>query len=75
MTWTYKRTENDNLSVYDHTDTYITTVTNDGNGMSVPGDVLDVMMQEAVTEYSANGFTDRVFAIMRDAMFEQIEEK
>jgi len=47
MTWTYKITDSSNLSVYDHNDTHVTVVQNNGSGIRLPDDVQNVMRQEA----------------------------
>jgi len=47
MTWTYKLTDADNCSVYDHTDTHVAVIQNDGSGIRLPDDVVDVMRDEA----------------------------
>jgi len=47
MTWTYKLTQAGNLSVYDHNGDHVTTVINDGSGITLPTDVLQVMRDEA----------------------------
>jgi len=58
MTWTYKITDAGNLSVYDHNDTHVTVVQNDGSGTRLPDDVIDVMREEAETA-RANNNTER----------------
>jgi len=58
MTWTYKITDAANLSVYDHTDTHVTVVQNDGSGIRLPDAVLDVMREEAEAA-RANNNTER----------------
>jgi len=58
MTWTYKLTDAGNCSVYDHTDTHVTVVQNDGSGIRIPDDVVDVMRQEAEAARD-NGNTER----------------
>jgi len=54
MTWTYKLTDSSNLSVYDHTGSHITVVQNDGSGIRLPDDVVDVMRDEAETARDNN---------------------
>jgi len=58
MTWTYKLTDSSNLSVYDHTGTHVTVVTNDGSGIRLPDDVVAVMREEAEAA-RANNNTER----------------
>lgn len=72
MTWTYKFTNAGNLSVYDHNSTHVTTVMNDGSGVSVPDDVLSVMG----AELDARGWDVSdpwVQATMKAALIEDIE--
>jgi len=47
MTWTYKLTDSSDLEVYDHNDTLISTVENDGSGVRIPDDVEEVMVKDA----------------------------
>jgi hypothetical protein len=49
MTWTYKLTDSENLTVYDHTGSQITVVQNDGSGIRLPGDVEEVMAEEVLS--------------------------
>jgi len=58
MSWTYRLTDNANLSVYDHTGEHITVVQNDGSGIRLPDDVVSVMRAEA-EDARANGNTER----------------
>jgi len=75
MTWTYSiPADNSEIVVYDHTGTEAATVPNDGSGITVPDDVLDVMAQEFDAALS-NDNRDRALKIARDAAFEQIEEQ
>jgi len=58
MTWTYKITDSSNLSVYDHTGAHVTVIQNDGSGIRLPDDVVDVMRSEA-EDARANNNTER----------------
>lgn len=74
MTWTYKVTEAGNLSVYDHEGNHVTTRMNDGGGISLPGDVLEIIGDEL----DARGWdvTDRyVQETMKTALVEDIESR
>lgn len=74
MTWTYKLTDAGNLSVYDHTGSHVTTVMNDGSGVSVPDDVLSVIGDEL----DARGWdvsTPYVQETMKTALVEDIAEQ
>lgn len=74
MTWTYKITDKQNLSIYDHNGDHVTTVMNDGTGVVVPEDVLEAMG----AELDARGWdlTDPyVQQTMKDALIEDISEQ
>jgi hypothetical protein len=67
--------------MWDHTqdpatDNPLVSIPNDGRGVTVPGDVLDIMFQEAVDAFEAAGGTvdSRALNILADAAFEQIKE-
>lgn len=76
MTWTYiLASDYSSLEVYDHTGALITTLTNDGSGFSPKQDALQVMENEAIAEYQANGWSPRLLKILRDAIFENIKEQ
>jgi len=47
MTWTYELTEAGDCTVHDHTGAQVTTISNDGSGIRLPGDVEQVMLQDA----------------------------
>lgn len=44
--WAFKFTDAGNLSVYDHNGDHVAVVSNDGSGVSVPDDLLDVIGAE-----------------------------
>lgn len=72
--WSYKVTDKGNLSVYDHTDSHVTTVMNGGTGVRVPDDVLSVMGDEL----DARGWdmsTAWVQQTVKDALLEDIAER
>lgn len=74
MTWYYDIADDgSSIDVYDHTGALAETITNDGSGFTFPRDVFAVMETELIEEYQANGFSARVFAILRDAVFEDIQ--
>lgn len=73
MTWTYKITDAGNCSVYDHNGEHMTTVMNDGSGIELPNDVLDVMHSELLAALDA-GNSQRAIAVAADAACEQIKE-
>ncbi|QAS68876.1 hypothetical protein HFTV1-gp43 [Haloferax tailed virus 1] len=76
MTWTYELQDGGGqLVIYDHTDTAVSTVDNDGSGFDIHQHVMDVMEVEVNSEFQANGFSERVFHIFRDAIFADIEER
>jgi len=78
VTWRYEVADNGSeLRVWDHTqdpatDAPLTTVQNDGSGVRIPGNVLDVMQSEYATA-TENGNTDRRIKCAANAAFEQIE--
>jgi len=75
MPWTYSiADDNSKLTITNHTGTVVGTVTNDGNGLTIPDDVFDVMLSEFNAALDS-GDIDRALRIMRDASFEQIEEQ
>jgi len=74
MTWTYKLTDSSDLEVYDHNDSLVSTVTNDGSGIRLPGDVQDVMREEAATA-RANNNTERWRDIHIRLATKDIEER
>lgn len=47
MTWTYSITDSADMEVYDHGGSLISTVKNDGEGIRLPTDVEEIMMQDA----------------------------
>lgn len=52
MRWTCQiANDGSEMTVYDHNNTEVTTVTNNGGGLTVPDDVLDVMFTEAKAQY------------------------
>lgn len=64
------------MDVWDHDGTLVRTVPNDGEGFIFPGDILDIMYDEAIDSYQAAGSSVdiRTLRILADAAFEQIEE-
>jgi len=72
MTWHYVVSrERGELTVYDHTGAEIAVLS--GTALSVPGSVLELMEQEVMAEGLQGGLSDRQIAILRDAVFENIE--
>jgi hypothetical protein len=48
MTWKYQTSDDvDEMDIWDHTDTLVKTLQNDGTGFTIPDDVTDVMRSEA----------------------------
>lgn len=74
MSWQYKITSEGNCSIYDHTDTHITTHMNDGSGHKIPDCVFEVMMAE-LDNRSWDLQQQYVRETLKDAIFENIEEK
>lgn len=81
MTWHFDPT-NQTADVYDHTDSVVATdvpvtswtIDNDGNIQDPPTSVLQVMEDEIVAEFQANGTSNRFLQILRDAVFLNIQE-
>lgn len=74
MTWTYSiASDGSSMSVYDHTGTKVGSITNDGTGFDIPGDIHDVMADEIDAAVSAGNIT-RAVEIARDGSTFQIEE-
>lgn len=75
MTWYYDIAEDGSkMEIYDHTGTVSKTINNDGSGFEIPGDILQAMEDATVAEYQSNGFSGELLTLMRDAMFENIQE-
>jgi len=76
MTWYYEPLDGSGwpIRVYDHTGTAVKSVPERPDGFSVPGDVLQAMEEEVMAEGLAGGLSERQIAILRDAVFENIEE-
>jgi len=48
MTWTYEIEEDGgSMKIYDHNDTLMKTIENDGSGFRLPHDIFTVMREEA----------------------------
>ena len=79
MTWYFNiSADKSQMDIYDHDGVLVSTIINDGSGYKtgkggIMNDVLDVMLSEAQAEFQLNGFSPKVFKILRDAAFEQIE--
>jgi len=75
MTWTYALvSDNSELEIYDASDTLVATVPNDGTGFNVKAEVLAEIESAALAEYQANGFSGDLLQLLRDAIFENIQE-
>jgi len=74
MTWTYKIIENSNLSVYDHDDTHVAVIQNDGSGVRIPDDVQECMMEELLTR-GVSSLSDWQKATLVDLAGSDIEER
>lgn len=77
MTWYYDiADDNSQMDIYDQTGTLVTTVDNDGSGFRIPGDVLEIMRQEYLTEVtpdSAPVHSQRAVGIVADVFTQDIE--
>lgn len=75
MTWYYNITNGGaDMDVIDHTGAVVATVSNNGGGFDIPGDVLAVMHDEgAARNWDYN--TEYVQQLLKDAAFERIEEQ
>lgn len=69
MTWTYHR---DTGEVTDHTGSVVTQLS---QPVEVPGDVLELMEQDVMSEGVTGGLSERQIAVLRDAVFENIAVK
>lgn len=81
MTWHYTYDYETNTgNVWNHNGQQVATdYPIEGTGVpssfgNAPDFVRDVMMQEAVAEFQANGWSNELLLILRDAIFEQFEE-
>jgi len=74
MTWHYDRpTDGWPVTIYDHTGAAVRTIPDRPRGLTIPGDILRVMEAEVMAEGISGGLSDRQIAILRDAVFENIE--
>lgn len=75
MTWYYDSPKDGwPVTIYDHTGAAVRTVSDRPRGLTIPGDILQAMEAEVMTEGISGGLSDRQIAILRDAVFENIEE-
>jgi len=73
VTWYYSIGDSGrSVEVYDHTGQLVASITN--QPVNVPGTILEVMEQEAMSGGTDSGLTKRQVAILRDAIFRNIEE-
>ena len=76
MSWTYSLADDrSTLEIYDHTDTLVIAIDNDGSGFQIKQEVLQAMEDAAIAEYQSNGYSPNLLQILRHAIFENIEEK
>ena len=76
MTWTYNLADDRNtLEIYDHTNTLVARLDNDGSGFQIKEEILQTMEDAAMAEYQANGFSNNLMQILRDAIFENIDQQ
>jgi hypothetical protein len=77
MTWTYGYSDGGaTFEIVDHSGSTVYEETVNGRALEQPRQkCLDVMLNEAMTSYQNNGMNARTFAIVRDAMFEQISDQ
>lgn len=75
MTWYYDiADDNSEMDIYDRDGSLDRTLTNNGGGFTIPEDVFQAIEEAAIEEYSANGFSNRLLQLLRDAIFENIQE-
>jgi hypothetical protein len=74
MTW-YCDASGATMDVHDHTGKKIATEREFSGSWAgdYPDEVLHVMEETAVAEYESNGFSDYLMAVLRDAIFQNIE--
>jgi len=76
MTWTYQiSNDGSELRIYDDSGNLHTTVANDGSGFAPRREVLEAIETEAVAAYQNNGYSPRLMQLLRDAIFENIQEE
>jgi len=61
------------MDIYDHTGSAVKRIENDGSGFTT-ADVLQAMEDEVMAEGLSGGLSERQIVILRDAVFEHIEE-
>jgi len=73
--WTYTDPKDGfPVIIYDHTGTEIEQVPASAGGFTVPDAVLQVMEEEVMAEGLSGGLSERQLAILRDAVFANIEK-
>jgi hypothetical protein len=74
MTWHFD-VSGDTFDLYDHNNDRVrSNVSFSGSWTgSCPDEILLVMEEVAVAEYQSNGFSDYLMALLRDAIFDNIE--
>lgn len=74
MTWHYSIPKDSYpVTIYDHTGTEVAQVTAAEGPLRIPGTVLQAMEEEVMAEGLQGGLSERQIAILRDAVFENIE--
>jgi len=74
MTWHYSIPEDSYpVTIYDHAGQEVAQVTSAEAPFEIPDTVLQKMEDEVMAEGLSGGLSDRQVAILRDAIFENIE--
>lgn len=75
MTWHYSDPRAGYpVSIYDHTGQKVGEVSETEGPFTLPGTVLQLMESEVMAEGLSGGLSERQIAILRDAVFENIEK-
>jgi hypothetical protein len=75
MTWYYDiAADKSSMDIYDRDGNLDRTIQNDGAGLQPKESVLQAIEEAALEEYQANGFSGQLLQLLRDGIFENIEE-